>query len=66
MYMQGERTVCGKIQEYGIIKQITVVPSVMLLEVLVNLSLKEHTTGLEDLCKKVVRMINSMRISLKN
>lgn len=52
MYIQGERKIRGKIQGYGIITQISVVPSVILLEVLVNLSLREHIAGLEDLCKK--------------
>lgn len=64
--MQGERTVRGKIQEYGTITQISVVPSVILLEVLVHLSLKEHIAGLEEICKKVMRMINAMRIYLQN
>lgn len=63
MYMQEERKIRGKIQGYGIITQISVVPSVILLEVLVNLSLREHIAGLEDLCKRVVRMINTTRIS---
>lgn len=63
MYMQEERKIRGKIQGYGIITQISVVPSVILLEVLLNLSLREHIAGLEDLCKRVVRMINTTRIS---
>lgn len=71
MYIQQERTIRGKTQEYGIIAQhnynaITVVPSVIVLEVPVNPSLKEHIAGFEDLCKKVVRMINNMIIFLEN
>lgn len=66
MCIQGERTIWEKIQVYGTIKQISIFQSVILLEVLVNLSLKEHTAGLEHICKKVVRMINMMRISLQN
>jgi len=60
-----EKRQCRELYKNIVSLNRPVVLSGILLDVLVNLSFKKHTAGFEDFCKRVVRMIKTIRTSSK-